>query len=1020
MTSNDHSSFARLSDLHVRYIFQFLEDAELYDFSLTSLRLHKLALSLLLFRRHIPNPLDKVDVELGDDSNTLQVLRIALFVRSIRKLSIWFSPGVSQWAIWPPYAALTIEQLQSTAERLAGEMLRLRSLLNKLDSVDEITLILPGSLEWNLRDVNLERGSTSDIFSWSPVLSILQEILGKQCTSFNLEATPFWSNAPVLAHPGKATDKIRRYHPLRKLLKHADGPDSSALARWDGTKYRPQKLADHATNPTGTRITTFTIQSTLLFFPALAGWTFSVLKHSPLVSLHISGLNISQSDWDQIARRLAAAVPNLLELNLDDKEISPNCLMRLLCHLPRLTSLALGQTMTMYLIYPRIFPPFSSWYLPAFRSLTKLSAHACYVSAFLMRRNPLPALACLPLPPTSLYNITALHHNTLYIQIPEILRSLRDANHPLFPLPVTITFPGYDTVFWLSRHIDASLALDPKILSSLREITHLVLEDFYSLMDTQCLARWLRLFPSLRKLSWQDARVDTADLACEILRACPILETIEARNVQYRLPSVVTPTKNQSWPSTILKLCDLPTEILLLIFDFLHTELFSLSLLCRRLHFLALPIFLARNSIDNPCEVTTLDMGTMMDSELVLRAVRVSLFVPSIKHLACIFPNPFHIYQHLDSIRRVTSLVKKLMKVEHLSLVFAYNTYRLHITQEGYDDYRIRDGCFCALNDLLCAIQNKSCTSLSISGSPAITPSIHFIPERRMNPPSANITSISNLFLDVDRSLSHYSTSSWILTALKSSPITSLHVIASNGTRLKDLERFSSALTVLSFDGDGWGVEILNFVARCRQIKTLSLGSNFSRPDDPANAQSEGPVLHFDGLVDLTAPVSYIRHFIPTLDRFPALERLRILLAYPEDVDWNLTALIEAVREHYPSSPAISLDIINPLDTVSLASSVNSMSFLGGKWMHAAHHITGLGVWSHSDWFRPAEAGLVDPDVFPLLVNWFSLFKGLSSIRIGGLGHLPWNSLLGLGESVGHALPNVQIVEWDDHILFKR
>ncbi|KAJ7626739.1 hypothetical protein B0H17DRAFT_560803 [Mycena rosella] len=1015
MTSCEDDSFVRLPDSSVRYIFQFFEDAELYDFSFTSLRMHKLALSVLLSRRNVPNPLESADIDLGEQTNTLQVLRIALFVVSIKHLSIRFSPGIFPW-IAQPYPVLTMDQLQSTAESLEGEMIRVRRLLQKLDSVDEITLILPGSLEWNLRDVNLEHGSTDD-FSWSPIISCFQDILGKRCTSFTVRACPFWTAAQTVARPGKASGGLIPQL-IRKVLKDGDGTDMCALARWDGAKYRPQKPPRPATIRTG--VTTFSINTTLLLFPACAGWTFSVLKHSPLVALHISGLSISRPDWGQVASKIADAVPNLLELNFDDRKIAPDCLMWLLNRLPKLTSLTIGQKMTVYVIHPRIFPAFSAWYIPAFRRLTKLSAHTSYVSLFLMRRNPLPALRSLPLPPTSIYHVTSYHHKSFYNHIPGILRRLRDLNHPLFPLPVTFSlgYRGQDNYLWLSRHIDSTLALDPSTLDSLREITHLVLEEIDCRTDVQCLCRWLGLFPSIREVSWWGPdhqlaeRVTLAHLAHEIARACPTIEAIMARGVQYSIPAV----SGQS--IVIPQFCDLPTEVLLLIFDLLHTELLDLSLLCRRLHFLALPIILARNSINNPCEITSLDIGAMVDSQIVLRALRVALFVPSIKHLVCIFPDPVYIYHHLDNIRRVTRLIIKLMKVEKLSLNFVPNKFRLGDlgNRESYLEHRIWETCYCALSDLLSAVSDKSCTSLAIVGCPATgRPAFATLFPQ---PPSANITSISNLSLDVDRPPSY---SWWIFAALKNSPITSLHLTVTDRTNLEYIANYSFFLTVLSIEGKcALRNKVLKYLAGCPNITTLTLGSDLSGNDPTTNVQlaAGATTLRLDSLVELSAPVDYIHHLSQAFERFPALERLRVLIDNLDGVGWDLTSLIEGVRECYSSSPAITLEIVDPVDRASLA--VNSISFLGGKWTHAARHISGLVVRCHPEWFHPGEAGVIDPNVFPLLANWFGAFNSVHSISFRAVGVAPSDSVLAFAESVGRALPSVLIVYWDDRILFKR
>ncbi|KAJ6556542.1 hypothetical protein DFH09DRAFT_1365563 [Mycena vulgaris] len=974
MTSDALSS---LSDSNTRYIFQFLEDAELYDLSMTSPRMHKLALSVLLARRNIANPLDSAVIHLGDQSNTVQVLRIALFVPSIKHLSIWFSPGVPQW-VWPPSPPLTLEQLEATATDLFREMVQLRRLLKKLKSIDGITLILPGSLEWNLRNVNLERGSTSDVFSWSPILFCLQEILEKQCISFGVEASPVWMHAPLLPRPDNASG----HRLLRKLLKRRRATDMSAL---DGSKYRPHKSpVIHA----GNHITTFSITTTLLFFPGCAGWTFSVLKRSPIVTLHISGLNISRSDWDQVASKLAGAVPNLIELDFDDRQISPDCLMWMLNRLSRLTILTIGRHTSVYPTRPRILPPFSAWYLPEFRFLTKLSAHTSYVSLFLMRRNPLSALTVLTLPPTIIHRIITKHHEPFYIHIPGIIRRLRDINHGLSPLPVTIFMDGKFPM--LSLHIDASLALDPGVLDSLREITHLVLEDFNSLTDAQSLSRWLRLFPSLRSVSWQDldneraARANISHLAREISRACPKVEAITAQGVRYNLSSIFIPVEMLG--KAVLTFCDLPTEVLLCLFDFLNAELFWLSLVCRRLHFLALPIFLTRNFIADPCEAAILDIGAMYDPDLVMRGLTVALFVPSIKHLVSDFPTP---------IQRATRLIRKLATVEKLSLDFAYNNYRLeHVSWDGaYQERRIWEACYSILSDLLNQVHAKSCTSLTVFGSPATSrSSVMFIPI----PSTAHISSITTLSVDVDRSADSYSW--WIFMALRHSTITSLHLTVTDSTNLESIAAASSALEVLSIDGDHAPVKgILEYLAKCPRVTTLTLEPYLSRDALLANLEVEGPRLYFDDLVDLAAPVSYISYLFHACDHFPALERLRVFVDRPHDVGWSLTSLIEGVRERYPLLPAITLEIMTPAYTASFHRSLASTSFLGGKWMHAARHIVGLGVQWHPDWSRPGEMGVIDPDVMPLLVNWFSLFKGARNISIQGCYMAPSDSLVELG-----------------------
>ncbi|KAJ7301987.1 hypothetical protein DFH08DRAFT_978314 [Mycena albidolilacea] len=314
-SQRDH--LARLEDSSIHYLFQFLEDSELYDFSFTCVRLHKPALSVLLLRRDIPDPLDTVEICLPDQENTLRVLR-------------------------------------KTTYRLLEEMPHLLQLFEEIKSVEEISLILAGSLERNLRDMNLECGPglAADIFPCSDVVSFFHDAVAKQCISFKVENPIFRSEASN--RPAKANARRSPSFLLRKILKRSREMDMTALARWDSVKYRPKPHTGHAE----TSIRHFHLQTTLLLFPGAAGWTFSILRYSPIVSLHISesGLSVSHWDWDLIASKLNDAVPSLREFHLDDREIQPDCLVQMLKRFSGLTSLHLGSQMYVYFKYPHLFP----------------------------------------------------------------------------------------------------------------------------------------------------------------------------------------------------------------------------------------------------------------------------------------------------------------------------------------------------------------------------------------------------------------------------------------------------------------------------------------------------------------------------------------------------------------------------------------------------------------------------------------------------------------------------------------
>ncbi|KAJ6462388.1 hypothetical protein C8R47DRAFT_1158463 [Mycena vitilis] len=963
--ATSENSLARLSDTNLRRIFQFLEDSELYDLSMTSARMHKAALTMLLCRHGIPNPVDSVDLRLGDMSNTIQVLRVALFLPSINRLSLRFSPGIDPGSLVSPFPPLTLSQLQATADALHTEMRRLDRLLRRLGSVRDITLTLPGSLEWNLRDVTLERGDSSDIFSWSPMLFFLQQIVEVHCTSLRVVQSPFWAHSRSVVRPASAT-RLRSLY--KKMTKRKLESGLTALARWDGVKYHPHK---HPLTE-ASRITHFHIGSTVLLFPGAAGWTFSVLKSSPIVSLRLSNLSIDRWDWDLISSKLVHAVPDLLELDIDDREIEPDCLIWTLNRLPKLTALRLGPLMS-------------------------LSAPACYVSLFLMRRNPLPVLTTLEIPSLDIYQITTHDHRAMYIHLPMIARRLRDLNHVVSPLPVTI-YLGWrnsrrDILAPLSEHVDSSLALKPETLDALREITHLVLEGFDCLIDAELFCRWLRLFPALQHIRWTKSRrtdVITASIprfAREISRACPTIQTLRAQGVSYSIADVVASARIHE-DTGISGFLLLPTEVLLMIFDPLLDDLLSLSLLCRRLHFLALPLFLKRNSVTHASETTRVDMSTMRGT-VVVRALTVALFVPSIEHLICVFPSAY-IYRCVDNIRRVARLIKRLTRLEKLSLDFAPNICLDNHMWDVYSAGRQWHACYGALRALLNAVEDRSCPSLSILGFPALVASASPTPA----PLPAKICSITDLSIDMDRSMPF---SSWIFQAVRHSPVASLELTMARDTRVDDVVAFPGTLAALSLAGEyaprAWVIE---YLVKHPCLKTVSLACGLSRHarvagfPDPNRRQ-----LRLAHLVDLTTPISFLPHFLSADDPLPALEHLKLFLDDLPAMGWILVSLIERVRELSFSPPAIAVELVAHLDADALTESARFISSMGGKWVHAGRHIVGLVL-------RPSAA-----DLGPLL-DWLGLFRGVHTLSMTASTDA---GLAELAESIGEALASVQSIQ---------
>ncbi|KAF7371172.1 hypothetical protein MSAN_00752700 [Mycena sanguinolenta] len=694
--------------------------------------------------------------------------------------------------------------------------------------------------------------------------------------------------------------------------------------------------------------------------------------------------------------------------------------MQMLRNLTKLTSLTIGPNMFVCLKYPRIFPPFSACFLPAFRNLVKLSAPVSYVRLFLMRRDPLPALRQLKLPPIDTAGAATYHHKNLHLHLPHIINQLRGLNHSVYPLPVTFCL-GRKGEASPAKHIDMSLALDPKVADNLREITHLVLSDeFDSRIHPPSLCRWLRLFPALQQISWDNsgpasvATKDVPNLVREIFRACPTVETIFAQGVRYTPIEIIEESNNVS-----TAFVDLPAEVLLLIFAFLHRdELFSLSILCRRFHFLALPLFLERNFIENPSEMTNINFAAILGSEAsILCALTIALFLPSIKRLVCLFPAT-HIHQRVDSIRRVTRLVRRLETIDNISLEFISDRCRLRDFGDSYSEERLWQACFSALRDLLEAVDSKSCTSLTIIGSPAMVASTLTAPS--LPPPT--MSSLTTISLNVGCSAAY---SSWILSGLKDSPVASLKLTVTEVELAA--ANFPTSLTTLSLAGTYTPrAKVMKYLARHPHLKTLNLAGNLSQYFSEAAPDAVPAVQPLLQLHDLTASLSYISYFFLYAHDppFPALKHLTILVDNLCNVGWALSSLIERVRECYPHPLTFALEITDLWNGRFLSDSVGFLTSMGGKWTHAARHIACLKCAMHFDLDSDGRMG-VDSDLVQISLSWLGLFRGLRDVKIESLGrrgvHPPVAELVKFGNLIGEGLPSVHIaIQVDQRTVFER
>ncbi|KAJ7904727.1 hypothetical protein B0H14DRAFT_3122674 [Mycena olivaceomarginata] len=162
-------------------------------------------------------------------------------------------------------------------------------------------------------------------------------------------------------------------------------------------------------------------------------------------------------------------------------------------------------------------------------------------------------------------------------------------------------------------------------------------------------------------------------------------------------------------PLRAAQLLDLPHELILLILghrDLPSEALLSLSMLCRRLHNLALPLFFEIHGMEGPAQnakVTMLDGGRDGVS-----ALQMSLSIPAITKLYCPLPHYDTIPPLFSHIRRLRVLIARLAFVHEVTILLDTPGSFCGASGDGVETWALE------FEDLLNAILKRGCTSLTL------------------------------------------------------------------------------------------------------------------------------------------------------------------------------------------------------------------------------------------------------------------------------------------------------------------
>ncbi|KAJ7249771.1 hypothetical protein B0H12DRAFT_1121671 [Mycena haematopus] len=158
---------------------------------------------------------------------------------------------------------------------------------------------------------------------------------------------------------------------------------------------------------------------------------------------------------------------------------------------------------------------------------------------------------------------------------------------------------------------------------------------------------------------------------------------------------------------------DLPTEILVDIFErptFPTDTLYALALLCRRLHFIALPIFLSRHGFTPGSNSVVIKMDAGCHD--ILAALNMALFAPQPQSITCALPHPSctSIFPLIPHLERLENYISHLPSVQCVTLVL---DDRGSVCLSVGDDRALRTWTV-HLERLLNCIVKKQCSSLTI------------------------------------------------------------------------------------------------------------------------------------------------------------------------------------------------------------------------------------------------------------------------------------------------------------------
>ncbi|KAJ6459675.1 hypothetical protein C8R45DRAFT_1221380 [Mycena sanguinolenta] len=406
-------------------------------------------------------------------------------------------------------------------------------------------------------------------------------------------------------------------------------------------------------------------------------------------------------------------------------------------------------------------------------------------------------------------------------------------------------------------------------------------------------------------------------------------------------------------------LLDLPPEILVSILEdpaVSDTTVCFLSLVCRRLHFVALPVYFSRHGLTPSSKSIVITMRE--DRRDLLAALNSALFIPDTENIECIFPHPscISIFPLLVHLTRLESYISRLPSVKRVTLCL---DVRGSVCLSVGDDRSLR-AWTAGLESLLNCIVEKKCVSLAMMGGMQLTRAyeatlpvhqgtmarlLSAIPKFLHRPTRGiqgfrRVPGQGDAYLEMAIPSSLHNSSNlatldihsailvlppglhWTLAALRTCPITSLTL----GRRVEEGIAWRTVLPLIGsaagqltsvtlweahWTSDGCTdslteTSILDFISRLPQLRHIAI----SYKADTDFSEIDGPLLKLPDLETLTAPPSIIIHMLRAPSPLPKIRTICVMWPLPP-VSHSIRLLAGALRPilHKPRLPRLSVSV---------------------------------------------------------------------------------------------------------------